>query len=139
MVHYVATLPVSNLNSHHQKFTLQTLCCVFLFAIGPQTMALCSQQTTGMYTNYRIDQDCRWQQYGTQSILISACQWSHGPCNAPTQLYRVCKKLSVKADLAIYSQVDASGQCMSVSLILDFNLNFSSCDNFVGFCKSSLI
>ena len=48
------------------------------------------------------------------------------------------KKPSVKADLAIYSHVvDASVQCMSVSLILDFNLNFSSCNILVRFCKSS--
>ena len=54
------------------------------------------------------------------------------------QFYRIGKKPSVKADLAIYSHVvDASGQCMSVSLILGFNLDFSSCDNLVGFCKSS--
>ena len=34
-------------------------------------------------------------------------------------LYRVSKKLSVKADLDIYSQVvDTSGQCMSVSSLI---------------------
>ena len=45
---------------------------------------------------------------------------------------------SVKADLAIYSHVvDVSGQCRSVSLILDCNLDFNSCDNLVSFCKSS--
>ena len=44
----------------------------------------------------------------------------------------------MEADLAIYSHViDASGQCMNVSLILGFNLDFSSCDNLVGFSKSS--
>ena len=54
------------------------------------------------------------------------------------QPYRVGKKPPVKEDLAIYSHVvDASGQCMSVSLILGFNLDFSSCDNLVSFCKSS--
>ena len=82
---------------------------------------------------------CR-QQFGTQPILISTPQWPHRPCNAPTWLYRVGKKLSVKADLAIYSQVvDASAQCMSVSLILGFNLDFSSYHSLVGFCKSSHI
>ena len=46
----------------------------------------------------------------------------------------------MKADLAIYSYVvGASGQCMSVALILGFNLGFCSCDNLVGFCKSSHI
>ena len=93
-----------------------------------------------MYTNHRIDRDNLWQQSGTQPILISAPQWPNRPYNAPTQFYRVGKKPSVKAGLAIYSHVvDASGQCMSVSLILGFNLDFSSCDNLVGFCKSSRI
>ena len=60
------------------------------------------------------------------------------PCNAPTQFYMVGKKPSVKADLAIYSQaVDIRGQCMSESLILGHNLDFSSCDIMVGFRKSS--
>ena len=41
----------------------------------------------------------------------------------------------MKTDPAIYSQVvDASEQCMSVSLILGFNLDCSSCDKLVGFC-----
>ena len=54
------------------------------------------------------------------------------------QFYRVCKKPSEKADLAIYSHVvDDSGQCKSVSLILAFTLDFNSCDTLVGFCKSS--
>ena len=106
--------------------------------IGSQIVALCSQQTTGMYTNHRIDQDGCWQQFVTQPILINAPQWSHRLCNAPKRPYRVGKKPSIKADLAIYSQVvDASGQCMSISLILGFNLDFSSCDILVGFYKSS--
>ena len=41
-------------------------------AIRPQTVVLCSQQTTGMYTNHRIDQDGHWPQFGTQPVLISA-------------------------------------------------------------------
>ena len=50
--------------------------------------------------------------------------------------YRLRKKPSVKADLAIYSQVvDASGQCMSVSLMLGFNLDVSSCDILVDSYK----
>ena len=50
------------------------------------------------------------------------------------------QKSSVKADLANYSHVvDATRQCMGASLILGFNLDFGSCDNLVGFCKSSHI
>ena len=45
-----------------------------LSVIRPQTVAPCSQQTIGMYTNHRIDQDSHWQQFGTQPILISAPQ-----------------------------------------------------------------
>ena len=49
-------------------------------------------------------------------------------------------KSRLKADLAIYSQAgDVCGQCMSESLILGHNLNFSSCDIMVGFRKSSHI
>ena len=81
-------------------------------------MVLYSQQTTGMYTNHRIDRDSHWQQPGIKPILISAPQWPNRICNAPTQLYRVGKKPSVKADLAIYSHVvDVSGQCMSESFV----------------------
>ena len=71
-------------------------------------------------------------------ILISAPQWLHRPCNASRQLYKVGKKPFVKVDLAIYSYiVDVSGQCMSVSLILGFKLDFNSCAIWDGFCKSS--
>ena len=106
--------------------------------IRAQTVVLCSQQTTGMYTNHRIDRDGHWQQFGTQPILISALQWACWPCNAPTRSYTVDKKPSVKADLAIYSQaVDVCGRCMSESLKLGRNLDFSSCDIMVGFHKSS--
>ena len=109
-------------------------------AIRPQTVVLCSQQTTGMYTNHRIDRDSHWQQSGTQPILISAPQWPNRTRNASARLNRVGKKPSVKADLAIYSHaVDASGQCMSESLILGHNLDFSSCNILVSFCKSSHI
>ena len=58
-------------------------------AIRAQTVVLCSQQTTGMYTNHRIDRDGHWQQFGTQRILISAPQWASWSCNAPTGFYRV--------------------------------------------------
>ena len=114
--------------------------------IRAQTVVLCSQQTTGMYTNHSIDRDGHWQQSGTQPILISAPQWACWPCNVPTQFYMIGKKPSVKADLDTYSQaVDVRGQCMSESLILGhiiiiiINLNFSSCDIMVGFHKSSHI
>ena len=103
-----------------------------LSAIRPQTVVLCLQQTTGMYTNHRIDRDGRWQQFGTQPILISAPQWANRPCNAPTQLYSVGKKPSVKV-------VDVRGWCMSESLILGHTLDFSFCDIMVGFRKSSHI
>ena len=83
----------------------------------------------------------RWPFATAWPIPNSAPQWPHRPCNAPTQPYRVGKKPSVKVDLAICSQVvDASGQYMSVSLILlGCNLDFSSCDNLVSFYKSSHI
>ena len=103
-------------------------------AIRQQTVVLCSQQTTGMYTNHRIDRDGHWQQFGTQPTLISALQWADRPCNAPTWFYRVDKKPSVKAELAINSHaVDVCGQCMIEPLILGHNLDFSSCDIMVDF------
>ena len=109
-------------------------------AIRAQTVVPCSQQTTGMYTNHRIDRDGHWQQFGTRPILISAPQWACLTCNAPTGFHRVGKKPSVKADLAIYSQaVDVRRWCMSESLKLGHNLDFSSCDIMVGFHKSSHI
>ena len=93
-----------------------------------------------MYTNHRIDRDGHWQQFGTQPVLISVPQWANRPCNAPAWFYRVSKKLSVKADLAIYSHgLDVSGWCMSVSLILFIKLDSSSCVNWDSFCKSSHI
>ena len=75
-----------------------------------ETVMLCSQQTSRMYTNHRIDPDSHWRQSGTQPILISAPQWPNRTYNAPTWPYRVGKKPSVKEDLAIYSHaVDAAG------------------------------
>ena len=69
-------------------------------AIRAQRVVLCFQQTTGMYTNHRIDQDGHWQQFGTQPILINALQWACWPCNAPARFYTVGKRPSVKADIA---------------------------------------
>ena len=46
----------------------------------------------------------------------------------------------MKTDLTTYSHaVDVGGQCISESLISGHNLDFSSCDIMVGFCKSSHI
>ena len=109
-------------------------------AIRAWTTAPRPQQTTGMHTNHRTDRDGHWQQPGTQPILISAPQLARCPCNAPTWPYTVDKKPSVISDLAIYSQaVDVRGRCMSQSLKLGHNLDFSSCDIMVGFHKSSHI
>ena len=67
-------------------------------------------------------------------------QWANRACNPPTRFYKVVKNLSVKADLAIYSHAfDVGGQCMSESLTLGQNLDFSFCDIMAGFCKSSHI
>ena len=62
-----------------------------LSAIKPQTVVLCSQQTTGMYTNHRIDQDGLCPQFGTKPILISAPQWANRPCNVPTSFTGLAK------------------------------------------------
>ena len=103
-------------------------------AKGRASLLLGHRQWCCVYTNHRIDRDGHWQQFGTQPILISAPQWADRPCNTPTRFYRVGKKPSVKADLAIYSYaVDVHRQCMSESLILGHNLDFI----MVGFCKSS--
>ena len=93
-----------------------------------------------MYANHKIDQDGHWQQSDTQPILIRAPQWPNRICNVPTQPYRVGRKPFMKADLAIYShKIDVAGQCMSESLMLGHNLDFSTCDILVSFCKSSHI
>ena len=78
-------------------------------AIRLQTVVPCSQQTAGMYINYRIDRDDHWQQFCTQPILISVPQWPNRTCNTTTQPYRVSKKPSMKADLAVFAK-----QLMSV-------------------------
>ena len=107
-------------------------------AIRAQTVALCPQKTTEMYTVYRIGRDRYWQQFDTTSILISAPQWLHRLYNAPWQFYRIGKKLSVKADLDTNLMFLDAG-CMGVSLILGIELNFSTCANWDSFCKSSHI
>ena len=107
-------------------------------AIKVYRVVLSHQYVADMYTTHRMGQDGHCQQFRTTPTLISAPQWPHRPCNAPMWLYTVGKKPSVKADLAIYSQaVDVRGQCMSGSLKLRHNLDFSSCDIMVGFHKSS--
>ena len=55
-----------------------------------------------MYTINRIGRDKHWRQFDMTPILISAPQWLHRSCNAPTQFYKAGKRPSVKADLAIY-------------------------------------
>ena len=103
-------------------------------AIRPPTVVLCPQQVTDMCTTHRMGRDGHGQQFDTTSTLISAPQWPHRPCYAPMQPYRVVKKPSVKADLAMYSHtVDVSRQCMSVLLILGCKLDFSSCAIRTGF------
>ena len=93
-----------------------------------------------MYTTHRMGRDGHCQQFDTTPTLISAPHWPHRPCNAPMQLYRVGKKPSVKADLATYSYTaNVSRRCMSVSLILGCELDFSSCAIRMGFRKSSHI
>ena len=107
-------------------------------AIRAPTVVLCPQQVTDMYTTHRMGQYRHCQQFDTTPTLISASQWPHRPCNAPIWFYRVSKKPSVKADLATYSHtVDVSRQCMSVSLILCYKLDFGSCAIRTGFHKSS--
>ena len=82
------------------------------------TVVLIPQYVTYIYTISRMGRDGHSQQFDTTPILISAPQWPHKPCNAPTWLYRVGKKPSVKADLAMYSHtVDVSRQYMSVLII----------------------
>ena len=89
---------------------------------------------------HRIDQDSHWQQFGTPLILLVL------PSSPTSPVMHQCSftglvKNSGKAHLAIYSHVVNAaghcGQCMSVSLILGFNLVVHSCDNLVGFRKSS--
>ena len=102
------------------------------------TVVLCPQQETDMCTTHRMGQDRHCQQFDTTQTLINAPQWPHRPCNASIQLYRVGKKLSEKADLAMYSQsVDVFRKWMSISLILGCKLDFCSCAIRVGFHKSS--
>ena len=52
---------------------------------------------------HRIDQDSCVEQSDTIPFLVNAINWPHRSCSAPWWLDRVSIKLSVKADLAIYS------------------------------------
>ena len=62
-----------------------------------------------------------------------------GPID-PVVVYRVGKRPSVKADLAIYSLVvGMSGLWVNVATMLNNKLDFYCCDNSVSFCKSSHI
>ena len=88
-----------------------------------------------------------WQQIDATPILISAPQWLCRPCNAPRRLYRVGKKLSVKADLAIYSQVCFDRQLfiyygihasvVPVSICYYSSSSSSRTVNFLNYCSSS--
>ena len=109
-----------------------------LFAIRALTVVLCPQQVTDMCTTHRMDQDEHCQQFDTTPTLISAHQWPHRLYNAPIWLYKVSKKPSVKADLAMYSHT-VNVSSMSVSLILGCKLDFSSCAIRASFHKSSHI
>ena len=91
-----------------------------------------------MYTIHGMGRDGDYQQFDITPTMISAPQWPHRPCIAPMWLYRVSKKPSVKAYLAMYSHaVDVSRWCMSVSLILGCKLHLRSCAIRDGFRKSS--
>ena len=67
------------------------------------TVLPCPQQVTDMCTTHRMGRDRHCQQFDITPTLISAPQWPQRPCNSPMWLYRVGKKPSVKADLAMYS------------------------------------
>ena len=113
-----------------------TISCIILFRISCNSSALCSK-FYAFYAIHRTGQDSRWQQSGTSHILISATHWPHRPCIAPWWFDRVSNKPSVKADLAIYSYV--LGTFKSVGLIISNKLDFISCADKDGFCKSSHI
>ena len=73
---------------------------------------MCSQRGTETATVNLVGRDGRWQQFDTPCSPISAPQWLHRPCSGPSWFYRVGKRPSVKADLAIYSPVSGvSVQC----------------------------
>ena len=86
-----------------------------------------------------VGRDSHQQQFDTPSSLISAHQWPHRLCSRLSWFYRVGKRLPVKADLAIYSNVVMSGQWENVATVLNIKLDFYCCDDLVGFCKSSHI
>ena len=108
---------------HVEKCTLNFLLLIVVGWVSkPKVGPPCHQATDSGAVPSRDDKNVhkpqdrlRWwlAAVWTQPILISAPQWANMPCNAPTWFYRVCEKLSVKADLAIYSHaVDVSGQCI---------------------------
>ena len=99
-----------------------------------------SSVSTETATVNLVGQESREQQFDTPSSLISAHQWPHRPCSGPSWFYRVGKRPTVKADLAICSLiVGVSGQWLSVATMLNNKLDFCCCNNSVGFCKSSHI
>jgi len=63
------------------------------------------------------------EQFGTTGYPINAPKWPHRVCVGPAWLDRVSKKLSVKADLLIYSNcVTVPGQCLSVAIIIRISI-----------------
>jgi len=76
---------------------------------------------------------CRVEQFGTTGHPINAPQWHHRICVGPAWFDRVSKRLSVKADPLIYSNcVTASGQCLSVAIIISNKMDFNSCAYMTG-------
>jgi len=80
--------------------------------------------------------DVEWNSLGPHATLLKP----PSVCDGPAWPDRVGKKLSVKADLLIYSScVTVSGQCLSVAIITSNKMDFNSCAYMVGFPKSSHI
>ena len=89
---------------------------------------------------HRTGQGSHWQQSGTSHILINAIHWPCRPRSAPWWFDRVGNKLSLKANLAIYSYVlGISRYCKSVGLIISNKLGFISYAIRDGFRKSKYI
>ena len=88
--------------------------CRLHFSLGHrQWCCVFSRGQIATGTIHRVDRGGHQQQVGTLThILINAIQKPHRLCSAPLWFYRVGKKPSVKADLAIFSHVlGTSGQC----------------------------
>jgi len=63
------------------------------------------------------------EQFGITGHPVNESQWPHRVCVGPAWFDRVSKRLSVKADLLIYSNcVTVSGQCLSVDIIISISI-----------------